>query len=118
MYSAARDYLYVIQHWSDNTEAYTGLIQCLVHLKWAQEASDWLEYFCKVHPECMNSKQVKTIRDEILSLKKADIEEHPEKALSDEEKQLRSESRDYESRFLGHCNTTTDIKEANFLGNW
>lgn len=26
-------------------------------------------------------------------------------------------ARDYEDRFLGHCNTTTDIKEANFFGN-
>lgn len=26
-------------------------------------------------------------------------------------------ARDYEDRFIGHCNTTTDIKEANFFGN-
>lgn len=39
-----------------------------------------------------------------------------ENILSDVEKQLRNEARDYESRFVGHCNTTTDIKEANFLG--
>lgn len=121
MYSAARDYLHVVQHCPNDTEAYVGLIQCLVQLKWVQEASDWLEYFCKVHPECISTKQVKNIGDDILSLKnsdnkKEDGEEHQEKALSDEEKQLRLESRDYESRYLGHCNTTTDIKEANFLG--
>lgn len=32
------------------------------------------------------------------------------------ERQLRATSADYSQRFLGHCNTTTDIKEANFLG--
>lgn len=32
------------------------------------------------------------------------------------EKQLRASALDYGYRFLGHCNTTTDIKEANFLG--
>lgn len=26
-------------------------------------------------------------------------------------------SGDYKERFVGHCNTTTDIKEANFFGN-
>lgn len=33
------------------------------------------------------------------------------------ERQLRAAARDYSQRFLGHCNTTTDIKEANFLGH-
>jgi WD and tetratricopeptide repeat-containing protein 1 len=28
----------------------------------------------------------------------------------------RAEANDYEARFCGHCNTTTDIKEANFFG--
>ena len=32
------------------------------------------------------------------------------------EKELRKTSYDYEARFCGHCNTTTDIKEANFFG--
>jgi len=36
--------------------------------------------------------------------------------LSDQEKAWRSKARDYTSRFLGACNITTDIKEANFFG--
>jgi len=36
--------------------------------------------------------------------------------LSSEEVSLRRRARDYSSRYLGTCNTTTDIKEANFLG--
>jgi len=36
--------------------------------------------------------------------------------LSDQEKVWRSKARDYTSRFLGACNITTDIKEANFFG--
>lgn len=32
------------------------------------------------------------------------------------EQTKRLESIDYDVRFVGHCNTTTDIKEANFLG--
>ena len=30
----------------------------------------------------------------------------------------RGEASDYEARFCGHCNTTTDIKEANFFGRY
>lgn len=37
---------------------------------------------------------------------------------SEQEKFWRSNACDYEARFCGHCNTTTDIKEANFFGRW
>lgn len=36
--------------------------------------------------------------------------------IDKQETQLRLDSYDYKLRFIGHCNTTTDIKEANFLG--
>ena len=29
---------------------------------------------------------------------------------------IRPEAVDYEKRYCGHCNATTDIKEANFFG--
>ena len=41
------------------------------------------------------------------------------KEITPSEKQetaWREAARDYRSRFVGHCNTTTDIKEAAFLG--
>ncbi|XP_037079398.1 WD and tetratricopeptide repeats protein 1-like [Pollicipes pollicipes] len=37
-------------------------------------------------------------------------------ALSEQERCWRRLSADYQSRYCGHCNTTTDIKEANFFG--
>jgi len=37
-------------------------------------------------------------------------------ATSEQERTWRSTACDYEQRFCGHCNTTTDIKEANFFG--
>ncbi len=36
--------------------------------------------------------------------------------FSTQETHWRSQYWDYKSRFAGHCNTTTDIKEANFFG--
>ena len=38
--------------------------------------------------------------------------EHFLKAMSE----ARSRATDFKLRFSGHCNTTTDIKEANFFG--
>jgi len=36
--------------------------------------------------------------------------------LSEYEQEWRHNTIDYKMRFCGHCNTTTDIKEANFFG--
>lgn len=38
--------------------------------------------------------------------------------LSEQEKYWRENACDYETRYCGHCNTTTDIKEANFFGRF
>lgn len=37
-------------------------------------------------------------------------------SISDQETCWRALAYDYEARFCGHCNTTTDIKEANYFG--
>ena len=37
--------------------------------------------------------------------------------MSEQERVLRDSAYDYENRLCGHCNTTTDIKEANFFGS-
>lgn len=39
-------------------------------------------------------------------------------SISDDEMVLRERSYDYKFRYCGHCNTTTDIKEANFFGRY
>lgn len=93
----------------------------MIALKWPEEATDWLLYFCKTYPSCENSDEVVDVKLCLGNLK-SNISQNEEKdkradnVLSDVEKQLRNEARDYEYRFVGHCNTTTDIKEANFLG--
>lgn len=38
--------------------------------------------------------------------------------ISGYEKEWRSNTIDYKMRYCGHCNTTTDIKEANFFGKY
>lgn len=39
-------------------------------------------------------------------------------SIPEDELELRERSFDYKHRYCGHCNTTTDIKEANFFGRW
>lgn len=39
-------------------------------------------------------------------------------SISEDEMVLRERSYDYKFRYCGHCNTTTDIKEANFFGRY
>lgn len=61
---------------------------------------------------------------EILGKEMADDEDTDEE-MSDGQKPLKATQQeklwqtrayDYNQRFCGHCNTTTDIKEANFIG--
>lgn len=118
LYAAARDYLHVIQYWPDHKQAYIGLIKCLIALKWEEEANTWLKSFMKLYPECETSSQVRFLVEEVQKMrtgsKKSD--EAGVEKVDDDEKKLRLDSFDFEKRYLGHCNTTTDIKEANFLG--
>lgn len=57
-YQAARDYLYVIQHWPDQKQAYIGLIKSFIALKWTKEAQSWLDYFISLNQDISNSSQV------------------------------------------------------------
>lgn len=79
-----------------------------------------MDYFHKNKPEFADNPLVDGLRTELEALenskKLTNNEKSTERPCSDVEKQLRQNSRDYEMRYLGHCNTTTDIKEANFLG--
>lgn len=53
---------------------------------------------------------------EAMTNSSVDAESLQQFECSETEKNLRARAFDYEDRFVGHCNTTTDIKEANYLG--
>lgn len=115
VYAAARDYLYAIQLWSD-TDAYFGLVNCLIDLKWKEEAQKWLNTFEKCKPD-VDKTVIESLKEQVNHCETPDESEESE-IITDDEKYLRKDSFDYELRYIGHCNTTTDIKEANFLGNY
>lgn len=91
-------------------------------MKWKEDAQKWLNHLEKLKPE-PDKYVIKGLQEQIdISQEPIGISEGLDPLndfdLSEEEKVLRADSIDYELRFLGHCNTTTDIKEANFLGNF
>lgn len=95
-----------------------GLINCLVALKWKEEAQKWLASFEKCKPD-VDKSVIDTLKEQITHCEIPSSEENEDvERITDDEKCLRSDSLDYDLRFIGHCNTTTDIKEANFLGNF
>lgn len=56
----------------------------------------------------------KSNRDEEESDEDEIQNSQPEKATL--EGYFRNQAKDYHHRYYGHCNTSTDIKEANFFG--
>ncbi|KAL1505526.1 hypothetical protein ABEB36_005071 [Hypothenemus hampei] len=119
VYCAARDYLYVTQKWPNELKAYVGLIKCLIALEWNEEARRWYEYLCLKYPDYGSHKQAQKLLNAItaLDMKPKDFDADSNKEVDENEIQRRLQSRDYQLRFMGHCNTTTDIMEANFLGD-
>lgn len=119
IYAAARDYLYVIERWPDYEKAYLGLIECLISLKWRPEAQSWIEYYKKTIPS-FNATALNKLEDLLEVNTSSSGSEEPENLqnfdISETEKNLRLNSCDFETRYIGHCNTTTDIKEASYLG--
>lgn len=61
--------------------------------------------------------QVSELKNDLAKSQICEPEESEDvPTLPEEELNLRNTAIDFESRYLGHCNTTTDIKEANFFG--
>lgn len=117
IYSAARDYLFVVENWPDYEKAYLGLIECLVTLKWRPEAEKWIELLKKLIPEYDKTALSKLeVQLEVSTTNVFETENLQHFECSELEKELRINSFDFDLRYIGHCNTTTDIKEANYLG--
>lgn len=58
----------------------------------------------------------KDIKEAICKSKESGASKSSELKISEYEKEWRKKAIDFNIRLCGHCNTTTDIKEANFFG--
>nr|XP_013189517.1 unnamed protein product [Amyelois transitella] len=122
-YAAIKDCYRAIALDSGHVKSHFRLAKALMELRRAREAHECLLYFRQRFPKHASSHAVVLLQKDInVALEQRDTQ--PDEAAETEEnqstsvleRQLRASALDYSQRFLGHCNTTTDIKEANFLG--
>lgn len=139
IYAALRDCHEALKVDSSNSKASYRQARCLFELEWFPEADACLKRFKINFPDECSTKLVRTLERDINAAMFSETEDTGEKASKESsssrrseipvsrrrrnvvvtnecERELRKTSYDYKKRFCGHCNTTTDIKEANFFG--
>lgn len=130
-YDALRDCLKALTLNPGHLKAHFRLARCLFELKYVSEALECLDDFKGKFPEQAHSSACDALDKDIKAALFSKTESEDKKANSsirfhsfsrkesipEDELVLRERSFDYKHRYCGHCNTTTDIKEANFFGS-
>ncbi|XP_059152428.1 WD and tetratricopeptide repeats protein 1-like [Physella acuta] len=131
LYAALRDCYQALTLDPHHMKAHFRLARCFHELSWSQEAFECLNHFKHRFPDYAKNHACETLDREIkgaIFSQREDLKENKEKPEdgmrhpsprheSEQEKELQKSACDYTQRFCGHCNTTTDIKEANFFGS-
>ncbi|KAG8298602.1 WD and tetratricopeptide repeats containing protein [Homalodisca vitripennis] len=131
MYAALRDCHTTLLLDPNHVKAFFRLARCLNELHWTDKARQCLESFKLRFPNHVNSHACRALEKDIYlsgisTSEDADSDEldlmkvgesRLLSRISTQEWRWREASYDYDKRFYGHCNTTTDIKEANFFGS-
>ncbi|XP_041096542.1 WD and tetratricopeptide repeats protein 1 [Polyodon spathula] len=131
-YDALRDCLKAILLNPAHLKAHFRLARCLFELKYVSEALECLDDFKGKFPEQAHSSACDALDKDIKAALFSKTSSSEDKksggairfraigrkdSISEDEAVLRERSYDYKHRYCGHCNTTTDIKEANFFGS-
>ncbi|KAK2710929.1 WD and tetratricopeptide repeats protein 1-like isoform X2 [Artemia franciscana] len=144
VYDALRACLSAIELDPDYMKAYYRLARCLLDLKRPKEAEKVVIIFEEKFPDEVEQGWFKLLKTDLKAVLESltaienngraqsgsgyvemSIEGNhyeimarlnTDRNLSPAEVSWRKSAHDYERRFCGHCNTTTDIKEANFFG--
>nr|CAH0105394.1 unnamed protein product [Daphnia galeata] len=119
------------RNWDGDT--YAALKDCITFLadqafkllreRFPQQANS--STFNNLHVEVQKKLELEEQRSEKESARRGELEDESDLLedgdsspnFTENEKLWRAQYWDYTSRYCGHCNTTTDIKEANFFGN-
>lgn len=120
LYNAAKIYHYLTEQMPHLTSGYIGLIKCLVNLGWDAAALQWLDCAMKLFPMKIGPIY-DNIKQEIEQIKTRRDKENEDLinftlGITTVKLEPKYDAFDYNMRYVGHCNTTTDIKEAKFLG--
>ncbi|KAG7197011.1 hypothetical protein KM043_017547 [Ampulex compressa] len=120
IYAALRDCQTTLILDPEHVKAYFRLARCLFNLNRSIEAEKVIRAFQQKFPEYASNSACKALRMDIKEAVDSgrDIQVNQVALqISEHEQEWRRNTIDYKMRFCGHCNTTTDIKEANFFGN-
>jgi WD and tetratricopeptide repeats protein 1 len=105
---------------SPQIKAHFRLARALLELNHVDEANACLEELKRRFPDYAKNHGVMMLKKDITmeQQQRNKKEERPPRSseFSDSELQWRRLAKDYKDRFVGHCNSKTDIKEANFMG--
>ncbi|XP_038850060.1 WD and tetratricopeptide repeats protein 1-like [Salvelinus namaycush] len=131
-YDALRDCLKALSLNPGHLKAHFRLARCLFELKYVAEALECLDDFKGKFPEQAHSSACDALDKDIKAALFSKMDSAEDKkgnssirfhtfsrkeSIPEDEVVLRERSYDYKHRYCGHCNTTTDIKEANFFGS-
>lgn len=121
-YASLRDCQQALRLQPDYVKAHFRGVRSLMKLNRSEDASTSLEAFCMAYPAVRDDKPVQALSQDVHKALFEQIREglfgpEPLQKPTDAESAMRKKAWDYEERFVGHCNTTTDIKQANFFGN-
>ncbi|XP_057368390.1 WD and tetratricopeptide repeats protein 1-like [Daphnia carinata] len=136
-YAALRDCVTALKIDPNQIKPFHRLARCLLDLGQPRLADQAFQLFKEKFPQQANSSMHNKLHLEVqkkLELQEQRTERETARRQMDDESDLledgdtsssitenekiwRTRYWDYTSRYCGHCNTTTDIKEANFFGD-
>lgn len=132
-YAALKDCVTALQLEPNHMKAHFRLVVCLFELNKLKDSKMYLDQFIEKYPLYKTSAAYKYLHNDLIDAqskkdkldRKKSVEqsnilddlniEQAQKLIF--EKHFRNQAKDYHRRYYGHCNTSTDIKEANFFGN-
>jgi WD and tetratricopeptide repeat-containing protein 1 len=117
VYEALRDTELALYVFPAHYKSLKRRIKLLKVLKWNKEALAFLDSFEEEYPD--EEEFIKKMREDVSSEQSRNGYHGLNGArrdMSNWEADRQATAHDYHQRYLGHCNTHTDIKEATFLG--
>ncbi|XP_065366918.1 WD and tetratricopeptide repeats protein 1 [Calliphora vicina] len=128
VYAALKDCHTALKLDPKYVKAHFRLARSLLELGRTQEADECLKELIRRFPNYANNHGVLMLNKDIKENRQTTPQQHQQQQhspgadildrgeMTNDEFYWRCKAKDYSQRFVGHCNTTTDIKEANYFG--